>query len=101
MMLTGDSIAVKQAAEFGLANRSFPIDKLEAAVLDIAERVAKVPAPLQQMNKRALHRQMEVMGIRAGLRAGTEIQAQAWFTPEVIAYEIGRAPCRARVCQYV
>lgn len=86
MMLTGDSISGKQAAEFGFANRSFPIDELEAAVLDIAERVAKVPAPLQQMNKRALHRQMEVMGIRAGLRAGTEIQAQAWFTPEVIAY---------------
>ncbi|MFD0849023.1 enoyl-CoA hydratase-related protein [Sphingosinicella xenopeptidilytica] len=86
MMLTGDSISGKRAAEFGFANRSFPIDKLEAAVLDIAERVAKVPAPLQQMNKRALHRQMEAMGIRAGLRAGTEIQAQAWFTPEVIAY---------------
>ena len=86
MMLTGDSISGKQAAETGFANRSFPLESLEAAVLQIAERVAKVPAPLQQMNKRALHRQMEVMGIRAGLRAGTEIQAQAWFTPEVIAY---------------
>lgn len=86
MMLTGDSISGKQAAEFGFANRSYPVDELEDAVLDIGERVAKVPAPLQQMNKRALHRQMEVMGIRAGLRAGTEVQAQAWFTPEVIAY---------------
>lgn len=86
MMLTGDSISGKQAAETGFANRAFPLDQLETAVLDIAERVAKVPAPLQQMNKRALHRQMEIMGIRAGLRAGTEIQAQAWFTPEVIAY---------------
>ncbi|MTD58947.1 enoyl-CoA hydratase-related protein [Amycolatopsis pithecellobii] len=86
MMLTGDPISGRQAAELGFANRSFPIGELEGAVLDMAERVAKVPAPLQQMNKRALHRQMEAMGIRNGLRAGTEVQAQAWFTPEVIAY---------------
>jgi enoyl-CoA hydratase len=86
LMLTGDSISGKQAAEWGFANRSFPLDELEAAVLDMAERVAKVPAPLQQMNKRSLHRQMEIMGIRTGLRAGTDVQAQAWFTPEVIAY---------------
>lgn len=97
MMLTGDSISGSQAAEWGFANRAFPIGELEAAVLDIAERVAKVPAPLQQMNKRALHRQMEVMGIRAGLRAGTEIQAQAWFTPEVISYvaELRKSVTRA------
>ncbi|HEY0940007.1 MAG TPA: enoyl-CoA hydratase-related protein [Steroidobacter sp.] len=86
MMLTGDSISGTQAAEWGFANRSFPPDELESAVLDIAERVARVPPPLQQMNKRALHRQMEAMGIRTGIRAGTEVQAQAWFTPEVIAY---------------
>lgn len=86
MMLTGDSISGRQAAESGFANRSFPVGELESAVLDIAERVAKVPANLQQMNKRALHRQMEAMGIRNGLRAGTEVQAQAWYTPEVIAY---------------
>lgn len=86
MMLTGDSINGKQAAQFGFANRSYPLDQLETAVLDIAERVARVPAPLQQMNKRALHRQMEAMGIRNGIRVGTEVQAQAWFTPEVLAY---------------
>ena len=86
MMLTGESISGTQAAELGFANRAFPVGELENQVLDIAERVAKVPAPLQQMNKRALHRQMEAMGIRNGVRIGTEIQAQAWFTPEVMAY---------------
>jgi enoyl-CoA hydratase len=97
MMLTGDSITGKQAAEWGFANRAFPIEQLEEAVLEIAERVAKVPGPLQQMNKRALHRQMEAMGIRNGVRAGTEIQAQAWFTPEVIAYvaELRKSVTRA------
>src|SRR3546814_13734087 len=69
MMLTGDSISGKQAAEFGFANRSFPIDKLEAAVLDIAERVAKVPSPLHQMIKRALPPPLELLGIPPRLRA--------------------------------
>jgi enoyl-CoA hydratase len=39
-----------------------------------------VPADLQQFNKRAVHRQMEIMGIRAGIRAGTEMQALATYT---------------------
>src|SRR3546814_12861430 len=42
MMLTGDSISGKQAAEFGFANRSFPIAKLEAAVLDIRSEERRV-----------------------------------------------------------
>src|SRR3546814_12743060 len=52
----------------------------------MAERLTKVPPALQQMNKRAVHRQMEIMGIRAGVRAGAEIQAQAIFIPEVKEY---------------
>ena len=30
---------------------------------------------LAQINKRVVHRQMDAMGMRAGLRAGTEMQA--------------------------
>ena len=53
------------------------LDKLEKEVLSIAKKVAQVPPELQAMNKRAVHRQMEAMGMRAGIRAGTEIQALA------------------------
>jgi len=49
-------------------------------ILAIAERVAKTPSDLQQINKRAVHRQMDAMGIRAALRAGTEMQTLATFT---------------------
>jgi enoyl-CoA hydratase/carnithine racemase len=86
LMLTGDSITGTQAAEWGFANRAFPIAELEAGVLAMAERVAKVPAALLQLNKRAVHRQMEAMGMRNGLRAGTEVQALASLVPEVQAY---------------
>ena len=77
MMLTGESIDGETAVKQGFANRSFDVDSLEAEVLKVAEKVAKVPSDLQAINKRAVHRQMEAMGMRTGIRAGTEMQALA------------------------
>jgi len=77
MMLTGESIDGETAVKQGFANRSFNVDSLEEEVLKIAEKVAKVPSDLQAINKRAVHRQMEAMGMRTGIRAGTEMQALA------------------------
>jgi enoyl-CoA hydratase len=86
MMLTGNAISGTEAAEYGFANRAYPEAELEARVLEIAERVARVPADLQQINKRAVHRQMDHMGIRSGIRAGTEIQALAFHTQSTRAH---------------
>jgi enoyl-CoA hydratase len=85
-MLTGDAISGIEAAQTGFANRAFPVAELETRVLDIAERVAKIPTDLQQMNKRSVHRAMEIMGVRAAIRAGTEMQALAMTTPASRAY---------------
>jgi enoyl-CoA hydratase len=74
-MLTGDSMSGSEAARQGFANRAYPAADLEKSVLEIAERVAKIPTDLQQLNKRSVHRAMEIMGMREALRAGTEIQA--------------------------
>jgi enoyl-CoA hydratase len=81
MMLTGDAISGEEAVRKGFANRAFPAETLEREVLEIAERVAKIPTDVQQMNKRSVHRAMEIMGLRAAIRAGTEIQALALTTP--------------------
>lgn len=75
MMLTGDSITGIEAARMGFANRAFPADRLEAEVLSVARRVAKIPRDLQALNKRVVHRAMEIMGARAAIRSATEIQA--------------------------
>jgi enoyl-CoA hydratase len=77
LMLTGDSIDGVEAARIGFANRAFPATELEARVLDVAERVARVPSDLQQLNKRSVHRAMEIMGVRTALRAGSELQGLA------------------------
>ena len=86
LMLTGDHMSGIEAAESGFANRAFPEADLEAEVLRVAERVAMTPTDLQQINKRAVHRQMDAMGIRAGIRAGTEMQQLATFTATTQAH---------------
>ena len=86
MYLTGDAISGVEAAADGFANRAYPAEALEAAVLAVAERVAKVPPDLQQINKRSVHRAMEIMGMRDALRAGTELQALAFCTESSLAY---------------
>ena len=75
MMVTGDSISGEDAARLGWANRAVPLDELEATVLRVAERIAMIPADIVQLNKRTVHRAMEVMGLRTAIRAGTELCA--------------------------
>lgn len=74
-LLTGDSMSGDEAVAAGFANRAFDVADLDAEVLAVAERVAKIPSDLLALNKRAAHRAMEAMGIRAGIRATAEIQA--------------------------
>ena len=63
-----------------IGDLALALDELEDRVLEIAERVAKIPTDLQQLNKRTVHRAMEIMGMRAAIRAGTEIQALGFHT---------------------
>lgn len=86
MMLTGDPISGSEAVTYGFANRAFREDELEEQVLAIAARLAKIPSDIQQINKRAVHRQMDAMGIRAGIRAGTELQMLATLTESTRRY---------------
>jgi enoyl-CoA hydratase len=86
MMLTGDSMSGIEAARVGFANRAFPAERLEEEVLNVARRVAKIPPDLQALNKRVVHRAMEVMGARAAIRSATEIQALCFYQPSSREY---------------
>jgi enoyl-CoA hydratase len=85
-MLTGDALSGREAADKGWATRAFPAAELEREVLAVAEHVAKLPSELAQINKRSVHRAMEIAGMRAAIRAGTEIQALAFQTEPSRAY---------------
>jgi enoyl-CoA hydratase len=75
MMLTGDSISGTDAVALGWANAAFAPDELEAGVLAVAERISKMPQDIVRLNKRIVHRGMEVMGLRTAIRVGTELCA--------------------------
>eukprot|EP00756_Hemistasia_phaeocysticola_P010709 Hpha_TRINITY_DN15036_c1_g5::TRINITY_DN15036_c1_g5_i1::g.123295::m.123295/K01692/paaF, echA; enoyl-CoA hydratase len=81
LMLTGDAVNGSEAVRLGLANRTFPLQRLEEETLKIAARVAKIPEDLLAMNKRSVHRAMETMGMRTALRYGTDLQALSMHTP--------------------
>ena len=52
-LLTGDHMSGLDAVASGMANRSFPKEDLDDAVVEIAERIAKIPNDLLALNKRA------------------------------------------------
>ncbi|WP_426246512.1 enoyl-CoA hydratase-related protein [Nocardioides sp. LHG3406-4] len=80
LMLTGDSLSGVEAAQYGFATRSFPAEELEEKVLEMARRIAQIPADVLQINKRTVHRAMDRMGFRDAIRAGTELSAVAVHT---------------------
>ena len=89
MYLTGDALTGTEAAARGFANRAVPAAELEKTVLGVAERIALVPTELTQINKRAVHRAMEVMGLRSSIRAGTELSALATHTESMKKFVSG------------
>jgi hypothetical protein len=56
-------------------------------VLEIVVRIAGVASDLTQINKRLVHRQAEIMGVRAAIRAGGEFQALAGHQDSVQAFK--------------
>jgi enoyl-CoA hydratase len=74
-VLTGDSLTGDEAVAAGYANRAFDAGALDDEVLHVAERVAQIPGDLLALHKRSVHRALEAMGMRAGVRASTELQA--------------------------
>lgn len=86
MMLTGNTYSAEEAVRVGFANRAFPAAKLDDAVLAVARTVARVPSDLQQINKRSVHRAFDVLGGRAAMRAGQELQALAGHQATAAAF---------------
>jgi enoyl-CoA hydratase len=86
IMLTGGAMTGAEAATIGWANRAHPAAELDAAVLEVATTVASVASDLAQINKRLVHRQAEIMGVRAAIRSGSEFQALAGHQASVEAF---------------
>jgi enoyl-CoA hydratase len=70
MLLTGDTIDGKQAAEWGLVLESVPADQLDTRVEELADRMAGVPINQLVMQKLMINQAYDNMGLE-----GTQILA--------------------------
>ncbi|GIS98817.1 MAG: hypothetical protein CM1200mP26_05300 [Acidimicrobiales bacterium] len=84
MVLTGDAMDANEAVRTGYANRSYPANDLDDAVLAVAERIAGVPHELLQLNKRWVYRAMDPYGGPQGpIRAATDLGSIASHVPTI------------------
>jgi enoyl-CoA hydratase/carnithine racemase len=84
MLLTGDLIDAKQALEWGLVNKVVPAVELEAAVMELAKKIAEKPPATLAAGKRAFYQQMDLGVARAYDLASGVISSS-------FAHEEGRA----------
>ncbi|MEQ8556982.1 MAG: crotonase/enoyl-CoA hydratase family protein [Henriciella sp.] len=76
LMLTGDSITGKEAAQLGFAMKAVPADALEAEAEGLADRMALIDPDILAANKRAINLGMELMGARTMQRLAVENDAR-------------------------
>ncbi|MFT3866711.1 MAG: enoyl-CoA hydratase-related protein [Solirubrobacterales bacterium] len=78
----GSEISGREACEWGLANFTFPADRLRAATEAYAESLARAPRDVLQIRKAAINRAVGG-GLRDAALAGAEWDAIAHVTPAV------------------
>ncbi len=67
ILLTGEKISGKEAAECGLATRSFPAEELEEAVEKLANKLICIAPPALVNQKRGINHTYEIMGMRTAM----------------------------------
>jgi len=86
LLLTGDALDGRRAVEWGLASECVPEPDLDAAALDLALRVARLPANQLQMMKLLVNTAYEQMGLHTTQLLGTLLDGAARHTPEGQAF---------------
>lgn len=62
LLLTGDLIDGKTAAQIGLVLKAVPSERLDGEAVELARRIAMVPSDLLAINKGICNRALELMG---------------------------------------
>lgn len=66
-LFTGDRFSAQRAADLGMVNRVIPRDRLESETLELAQRIATMPAFGLALAKRAINQAEDLMGMRTGM----------------------------------
>ena len=82
MMFTGDTIDGRTAAEWGLANECVPADRLDAATMKLAARIAGVPRGHLAMHKMVVNNVLLTMGLEQTQQLATVFDGITRHNPE-------------------
>lgn len=82
MMFTGNMITGAQAADWGLANLSCPVDELEAETMKLAKRIAGVPRGHLAMHKIVVNQVMLAQGLEQAQMSATVFDGITRHNPE-------------------
>jgi enoyl-CoA hydratase len=86
LLLTGDPMDGRTAAEWGFASGAYPEDRLDAAALELCRRIARLPANQLQFMKMLVNSAVESAGLAASQTLGTLLDGAARHTPEGTAF---------------
>lgn len=87
LLLTGDCLSGKQAAEWGLAVESAPADELDARTEVLVERIARLPVNQLMMVKLALNSALLASGVANSAMVSTVFDGIARHTREGYAFQ--------------
>lgn len=82
MMFTGDMITGKQAADWGLANDTVPVERLEETAMALANRIAGVPQSHLAMHKMVVNQVMLTAGLEQTQMMATVFDGITRHNPE-------------------
>jgi enoyl-CoA hydratase len=86
LLLTGDPLDGRTAAEWGLASEAVPETELDERAMALARRVARLPANQLHMMKLLVNQVVEQMGLATTQLIGTLLDGAARHTPEGVDF---------------
>jgi enoyl-CoA hydratase/carnithine racemase len=86
LLLTGDPMDGRTAAEWGFASGAYPADRLDEAALALCLRIARLPANQLQFMKLLVNSAVEQQGLATTQILGTLLDGAARHTPEGMAF---------------
>jgi enoyl-CoA hydratase len=87
MLLTGDTVSGKEAAQMGLVTASYPADRLDQEVEALARRMSTLPANQLMMQKLVINQAFENQGLASSQVLATFMDGVARHSPEGVAFK--------------
>lgn len=87
LLLTGDLINGRQAAQIGLVSQAVPASQLDESVAKLARRMAKIPKNQLMMHKMMVNQAYANMGLETTQILATLFDGIARHTPEGVAFK--------------